>query len=276
MRLAVHHVNRIEFEADVTESVMDVRVGPLEDAHQRVQRFQLRWEPPGHVRRYQDGFGNAAHLLTSARTHSTLQVSTDTEVETLLQDPFAMPAEVPRPLGPLELADGLQASALVPALDGLADLAYPFRQLEPFDAARGMMAMVYREFEYQPGVTDVTTPVAEVLEGRRGVCQDFAHVLIGLCRSIGLPARYVSGYILTGDHTLEPSRGSGASHAWTEVFTPSHGWRGFDPTNNLVANERYVKIAIGRDYHDVPPTRGTYHGVVVGKLAVSVSTRQLD
>src|SRR5581483_10775151 len=121
----------------------------------------------------------------------------------------------------------------------------------------------------QAGVTDVTTSVSDVLEGRRGVCQDFAHVLIGLCRALGLPARYVSGYILTGDQSSDPTRGSDASHAWAEVFTQSHGWRGFDATNNLVVNDRYVKIAIGRDYHDIPPTRGTYHGAQPGKLSVS-------
>ncbi|MBV8716668.1 MAG: transglutaminase family protein [Chloroflexi bacterium] len=273
MRLTVHHENRFEFEGEVTESVMDVRLGPFEDAHQRVQRFQLRWEPPGHVRRYEDGFGNVGHLLTTMRTHSTLQLSTDIEVETLLHDPFQQPVEAPRPLGPVERADSLNPSALVPALDSLSEMAEPFGLLEPFDAARQMMAMIYEQFEYQPGVTDVTTSVAHVFQGRQGVCQDFAHLLIGLCRAIRLPARYVSGYILTGDHNDEPSRGSGASHAWAEVFTPTHGWRGFDPTNNLVANDRYVKIALGRDYHDVPPTRGTYQGAVVGKLEVAVSTR---
>jgi transglutaminase-like putative cysteine protease len=276
MRLAVHHENRIEFEGDVTESVMDVRLGPLDDADQRVARFQLRWEPAGHVRRYEDAFGNSAHLLTSMRTHASLQVTTETEVETLLRDPFRLPDDAPRPLGPVELADALNASLLVPQLDSLAEMAAPYRDLAPFEAARQLMSRVYRDFEYQPGVTDVTTSVAHVLEGRRGVCQDFAHLLIALCRAVALPARYVSGYILTGDQTSDPTRGGGASHAWAEVFTPSHGWRGFDPTNNLVANDRYVKIATGRDYHDVPPTRGTYHGASPGKLVVSVVTRPLD
>lgn len=274
MRLLVQHQNRIEFQGDVEESVMDVRLGPLEDAHQRVRRFQLRCEPQGHVRRYADAFGNVAHLLTSMRTHAALQVTTEIEVETLLRDPFEVPVDSPPPLGPVELADALHASALVPSLEALSTMAEPFAELQPFEAARELMAKIHREFEYQAGVTDVTTTVANVIDSRRGVCQDFAHLLIGLCRAIRLPARYVSGYILTGeDHA--PSRGSGASHAWAEVFTPSHGWRGFDPTNNLVANDRYVKIAVGRDYRDVPPTRGTYHGGAVGTLVVSVSTRAL-
>ncbi|MBV9579318.1 MAG: transglutaminase family protein [Chloroflexi bacterium] len=275
MRVAVQHVTRLDFAGEVAESVMDVRVGPLDDAHQRTQRFQLGWEPHGHARRYADGFGNVAHLLTSVRTHSFLQVSVESEVETLLKDPFALPSEVPSPLDPLELADGLNASRLIPLLPLLVELAEPFGDLEPFEAVRQMSSMIHQRFEYQPGVTDVTTSVAEVVAGGRGVCQDFAHLLIGLCRALRIPARYVSGYIVAAD-AGGPSRGGGASHAWAEAYTPSHGWRGFDPTNNLLANDRYIKVAVGRDYHDVPPTRGTYRGAGVGNLGVAVSTRVLQ
>jgi transglutaminase-like putative cysteine protease len=144
---------------------------------------------------------------------------------------------------------------------------------------RQLAEMIHREFTYQRGVTDVTTSIERVITGRQGVCQDFAQLLVGLCRAIDIPARYVSGYIVahsTGPGDNAPSRGDGASHAWVEAFTPSHGWRGFDPTNNLVANGHYVKVAIGRDYHDVPPTRGTYHGGANERLTVSVTTRALD
>jgi transglutaminase-like putative cysteine protease len=102
-----------------------------------------------------------------------------------------------------------------------------------------------------------------------------------MCRAIDIPARYASGYIVArtsaaDDDEQTPSRGEGASHAWIEAFTPTHGWRGFDPTNNLVANEHYVKVAVGRDYQDVPPTRGTYHGGASDKLTVGVTTRALN
>jgi transglutaminase-like putative cysteine protease len=272
MRVAVRHVTRLEFDGEVAESIMDVRLGPHDDAHQRTQRFHLRWEPHGHVRRYADGFGNTAHLLTTLRTHGFVQVSVESEIETQLRDPFSLPASPPPPLGPLELADGLNPSPLVPSLPVLTELAAPFRHLEPFEAVRRLSELVHHRFEYQPGVTDVTTSVADVASGGRGVCQDFAHLLIGLCRAIGIPARYVSGYIVTADMG-GPSRGGGASHAWAEAYTPSHGWRGFDPTNNLLANDRYIKVGVGRDYQDVPPTRGTYRGASVGNLGVTVSTR---
>jgi transglutaminase-like putative cysteine protease len=274
MRVSVQHVTHLEFAGEVAESIMDVRLGPHDDAHQRTQRFALRCEPHGHIRRYADGFGNTAHLLTSIRTHGFVQVSAESEIETQLSDPFALPDSAPPPLGPLERADALNPSQLVPALPVLTEVASPFRHLEPFEAVCRLSELVHHRVEYQPGVTDVTTSVAEVLGGGRGVCQDFAHVLIGLCRAIGIPSRYVSGYIVTAD-VGGPNRGGGASHAWAEAHTPSHGWRGFDPTNNLLANDRYIKVAVGRDYHDVPPTRGTYRGASVGNLGVAVSTRVL-
>jgi transglutaminase-like putative cysteine protease len=172
-------------------------------------------------------------------------------------------------------------------------LAAPFRPARPertFEAVQGLMGLVYHEFAYEQQVTEVSSTVSDVIEARRGVCQDFAHVLIGLCRAIDIPARYVSGYIVSfdqqqsqhpGDMQQSQSsgpayRGSGASHAWAEAFTPTHGWRGFDPTNNLVASTHHVKMAIGRDYRDVSPTRGAYRGGAAEHLTVHVSAHPAD
>jgi transglutaminase-like putative cysteine protease len=280
MRIAVSHVTRLDFGDEVSETVMDTRLGPRDDADQRVARFSVRVEPAGHVRRYEDGFGNAAHLLTSMRPHSFLQVSAESEVHTYMADPFQLAPHPPRPLDAIQLVDYLDPSPLVPRLALVDDMAAPFRSNndDSFEAIRRMTEHIYREFKYQSGVTDVTTSIEQIVAGRQGVCQDFAHLLLGLCRSIDIPARYASGYIVERDHSgaNAPSRGVGASHAWVEAFTPSHGWRGFDPTNNLVANEYYVKIAIGRDYSDVPPTRGTYHGGPTESMSVAVTTRALD
>jgi transglutaminase-like putative cysteine protease len=277
----VSHLTRLDFADEVLESVMDTHLGPRDDADQHVERFELRLEPAGHVRRYQDGFSNTAHLLTHTRPHVFLQVTAESEVRTQLADPFQMPPRAPEPLGPMDLADGLDASPLVPRLAAVVDMAAPFRREDPaaaFDSVRGMSEMIFRDFTYRQGVTDVHTTIEHILEDRQGVCQDFAHLLIGLCRAIDIPARYTSGYIvINGDAASPaPTRGSDASHAWVEAFTPTHGWRGFDPTNNLLANDRYVKIAIGRDYHDVPPTRGTYQGGGTERLTVAVTVRAID
>jgi len=267
---------------------MDTRLGPLSDRHQRWEHFELYAQPSAAVRSYSDGFGNTAHLITVARSHDYLEVVSRSQVQTLLADPFAPPARPPRPLGAAELADYLMPSTLVQRDPALDSVAAPHRPTEPageFDAVRALMRLIYEEFSYQQHVTTVTTTVAEVLRERTGVCQDFAHVLIGLCRAIGVPARYVSGYIVGGrsqdaegaaDHGPTPSRGGGASHAWIEAYTPTHGWRGFDPTNNLLASEYHVKMAVGRDYRDVPPTRGTFRGAAEERLVVEVAAQRRD
>jgi transglutaminase-like putative cysteine protease len=281
VRVLISHLTRLDFGHEVLESVMDAHLGPRDDSDQRVERFELRLEPAGHVKSYRDGFANAAHLITHTRPHTFLQVTAESEVSTQLVDPFELPTRTPDALSPMELADGLDASPLVPRLKAVQDMAAPFRITDPSDAfaaVRAMSEMIFRDFEYRQGVTDVHTSVEQIVKDRQGVCQDFAHLLIGLCRAIDIPARYASGYIVvngTGE-SAAPTRGSDASHAWAEAFTPMHGWRGFDPTNNLVANDRYVKIAIGRDYHDVPPTRGTYQGGGTERLTVEVSIRPID
>jgi transglutaminase-like putative cysteine protease len=314
VRVGITHTTRLTYGTHVVEGVMDVRLGPRSDVHQRWQEYDLRASPNAAIRRYSDGFGNVAHLVTIARPHDEVELVSRGVVETLLEDPFRLPSVPPPPLGSSERADYLTPSAIVPADPALQALAAPYRPATPnetLEAVQGLMSLVYHEFLYEQHVTTVATTVPEVLKGRTGVCQDFAHVLIGLCRAIKLPARYVSGYIVPkhasrpvqqtqtlgtmsqtqtleqspiggrivdgeGGHALEPSRGAGASHAWVEVYTPTHGWRGFDPTNNLLASTYHVKMGIGRDYNDVPPTRGTFRGMAEEQLTVEVEAQILD
>jgi transglutaminase-like putative cysteine protease len=313
MRVGITHTTRLSYGTHVVEGIMDVRLGPRSDGDQRWHEYDLRAVPNAAIRRYYDGFGNTAHLVTIARPHDEVELISTSVVETLLEDPFRLPTVTPAPLGPSELADYLMPSAIVPADPDLEAMAAPFRPATPTDtleAVQGLMALVYDEFQYEQHVTTVATTVPEVLKGRTGVCQDFAHVLIGLCRAINVPARYVSGYIvprhavrpsqqtqtlgsMTQSQMIQPpmgarveteqssglpgpSRGAGASHAWVEVYTPTHGWRGFDPTNNLLASTYHVKMGIGRDYNDVPPTRGTFRGMAQEKLTVEVVAQILD
>lgn len=331
MRIAITHTTRLDYSADVVEGVMDTRLGPLTDRHQQWGHFELLVSPPGAVRRYEDGFGNTAHLVTVAKPHRYLEVVAQSEVHTLIEDPFPHLSAPPGRLTPSEIADYLAPSHLIqrhPALDEMASAYRPSAPDATFDAVRALMEAVYTGFTYEQHVTSVSTTVPEVLQTRTGVCQDFAHVLIGLCRSIGIPARYISGYIVLrsqsqsqadGSNAQWPSQRSGraeasggnssvssvsspaaasawvepytetarderqrrvtsagASHAWVEAYTPTHGWQGFDPTNNLVASDHHIKMALGRDYGDVPPTRGAFRGVAEERLGVEVSTRLLD
>ncbi|MFN0072806.1 MAG: transglutaminase domain-containing protein [Chloroflexota bacterium] len=273
MRTTISHVTRLEYDADVTESVIDVRLGPLSDADQNWTRFDLRVRPTAGNRSYLDGLGNAARLITIARPHRYIEIVANHEVHTVLNDPFSMPDEPPPPLVPTERIEFLTPSRLVEISDELIDMAEPYRPRSPDDtleSVQSLMTLVHGRLEYETGWTDVTTTIREILEHNRGVCQDFTHVLIGLCRAIGIPARYVSGYIITMPDSQR--RGTAASHAWVEAFTPTHGWRGFDPTNNVLASLYHVKMARGRDYQDVPPTRGTYRGHARETLSVRVET----
>jgi transglutaminase-like putative cysteine protease len=130
---------------------------------------------------------------------------------------------------------------------------------------------MFRRFEYSPRSTRVDSPIDDALKTRRGVCQDFSHIFIALARGIGVPCRYVSGYLF--HQGAEDRSSDGATHAWAEVFLPDLGWIGFDPTNNLIARERHIRVAVGRDYADVPPTRGVYKGLagMKSELAVAVN-----
>jgi len=132
---------------------------------------------------------------------------------------------------------------------------------------------IYGAFAYEAGVTRADSPIDDVLAARKGVCQDFAHVMIAICREWGVPARYVSGYLFT-DRKAGDRSDPDATHAWVEVFLPSLRWIGLDPTNNIVAGERHVACAVGRDYSDAPPSRGLYKGEAESELAVGVTVRK--
>ena len=283
MRVLVTHKTRLDYDGEVTEGVMDVRLGPLSDAHQRWERHELRVAPSGAVRRYQDGFGNAASLITVPRIHTFVEVESSGIVETLLENPFVPPTGRPRPLTSAEQFDFLRPSKHVAIGEEVTALAAPHRPAslaDAFEAVTALNSLIYEGFTYEKDVTSIGTTVPEVLACKRGVCQEFAHVLLALCRSLEIPARYVSGYlVLDSDSPARegrPSRGAGASHAWVEAWTPTHGWRGFDPTNNVLASESHVKMAMGRDYADVPPSRGVYRGSAPETLTVEVSTKILD
>jgi transglutaminase-like putative cysteine protease len=146
-----------------------------------------------------------------------------------------------------------------------------FGVTDVFAAAERIMKFIYQEFTYAPLSTSATTHVREVLASRRGVCQDFSHVMVGMCRALGIPARYVSGYLYNGNDSH--LRGAQASHAWCEAYIPGAGWYGFDPTNDTMADERHIKVATGRDYQDAAPVTGQFDGPPGATGALSVDLR---
>ena len=172
-----------------------------------------------------------------------------------------------RPHGYAVRTEGLDAFVAKHEIDEL-------RRLDPLTAARRLSALIYAAFDYQAGVTEADSPIDLALAQGRGVCQDFAHIMIAICRSWGLPARYVSGYLFTDRAQKHDRSDPDASHAWVDVFLPSLRWVGFDPTNDIPAGERHVCVAVGRDYGDVPPSRGVFKGEAESQLAVGVSVRR--
>ena len=174
-----------------------------------------------------------------------------------------------------EYWDVLTPSRFAETTSALLDFAREIglsRLTDPLSALRMLLGEMYARFEYSPQSTRVDSRIDEALQTRRGVCQDFSHIFIALARQLGVPTRYVSGYLFRDESGADRST-DGATHAWAECWVPDLGWVGFDPTNNVIASERHIRVAVGRDYADVPPTRGVYKGItaIASDLAVSVS-----
>lgn len=282
MKLQVFHRTRFSYAAPVTDSFNETRLQPVDDATQRRHSFLLRVLPPTRLTHYPDFYQNCVHLFEVNSAHTELTAEASSVVTTRNAPPLDSAAR-PGPLAGLdacrELAhcyDFLQASAYVDTSVETWRLALDVvnQETDAWQAAQTVMRFIHREFQYQPNSTHVHTTMQEVLQLRTGVCQDFAHVMLGLCRVLKLPARYVSGYLYNGpaEHLI----GAQASHAWVEVYLPDHGWLGLDPTNNQPVDGHYIKIGAGRDYADVPPLKGTYRGTAERRLSVDVLVTLLD
>jgi len=284
MHFRVSHVTRFRYDAPVSESVMEVRMQPRTEAGQRCLRFELSTSPRARVFAYQDPLGNIVHHFDIPARHRELAITAESVVE------FVATPAVPDAL-PMSAWDALDTEAVQdrhvdflhpsrfavysPALLAFRDELRVRRDADPLSTLRRLNARMYDAFEYAPKSTRVDSPIDEALAARRGVCQDFAHVMIALVRGLGIPCRYVSGYLFHRGGAHERSVES-ASHAWTEAWLPEVGWVGFDPTNDTLAEERHIRVAVGRDYSDVPPTRGVYKGNARSQLGVAVHVQTTD
>ncbi len=251
MRLQIVHTTRFSYDEPVSEAYMEMRLTPLDAGGQRCNSFRLGTDPTGEVQGYVDRFGNLVRHFDTLAPHDQLVVSARSDVAT--PEGYAGPE---RALSPLDAFDYRQPTAHVPLTPAIAAFVrHAAVPADPLATAETLMHEVHRAVAYVPGATSVATTAEEVLADGRGVCQDFAHLMIAACRSAGLPARYVSGYMFA------PRRGTAAaSHAWTDVFIDGHGWISLDPTHDSAQSDHYVRLAVGRDYADVPPTRGVYKG----------------
>jgi transglutaminase-like putative cysteine protease len=270
MKWDILHRTRYRYATPVQESFNEARLQPLSDEWQTVDDFLLKILPAARLRHYHDFYSNVVHHFEIPEPHSTLLVESRTRVTTRPRPPLAE-TESPWPLAQMGAAlrqtrcyEFLEAGRYVeisPEAWRLAvDATHGLK--DAWQAALALMRFVNGHISYHANSTTVHTHMREVLRERRGVCQDFAHVMVGLCRAIKIPALYVSGYLATET--------ASASHAWMEVFIPGAGWIGLDPTHNRQTDETYVKIAVGRDYADVPPLTGNYRGTLERRMEVAV------
>ncbi len=280
MKLSVFHRTQYEYASPVKESFNEARLQPISNAQQDCESFELKVFPNAKVSSYSDFHANLLHYFELFEPHSTLVVEGFSKVSTMpiLTSLDATPAS-------MELRP--QCQRMERCFDFLQDSTYIEKSPEAWrlalditagiddmwQAAIAIMRHVHANFTYAPLTTSVNTHMRDVLRDRRGVCQDLAHVMIGLCRAIGIPALYVSGYLYNGPR--DQLIGAQASHAWCEIFLPGTGWRGLDPTNNQLTDERYIKLAVGGDYADVPPLRGHYKGTKDRVMTVEVLVESL-
>ena len=272
---AIEHRMRFNYAESARDSVMTLYVCPIRDRTQLVREFSVLTDPDGSLFDFTDCFGNTGHFLDRARDHQQFTVTARSTVE------VGPVAPTPERLGPgaagelqhvvdtMELWPMVHASRFVdrtPALEKFTELNDIALGDDPLVSARDLCAKLHRVFEYAPGETRADSPIDRILETGRGVCQDYAHVMAAILRGWGIPCRYVSGYL------GPPTEGTAncESHAWVECWFPGFGWVGFDPTNDTQGDERHIRVAVGRDYADVPPTRGVFRGAAGSTLETEV------
>lgn len=278
-RLSVLHRTTFHYSTPVTHSVNALHLEPRTFPYQKTISAIIRVLPATRLQRFSDLFQNVTHHFELPQPHQKLEIESRIKVCNL----------------PLDL----KSDCLTATLEGYRDSEireriWPFVQetrrvakwpevwRQALDLTRGqtsvyeksmaIMHWIHEQFRYEPGATAVNTSLREAFELKRGVCQDFTHVMLGMCRAVGIAARYASGYLYNGP--ADTLVGAQASHAWCEVYLPHAGWIGFDPTNRTLADERYVKVAVGRDYDDVAPVTGTYLGSGHCRMEVVVAVEQ--
>jgi len=281
---SVRHTTTFRYEPAVRESVMEVRLQPRSDGEQRCLSFSLHVDPAANIMQYRDFTGNTVHHFDIAGRHTQVKVTAQSAVEV---QTVAAPrvsdcgdwADLDAMIASNDYWEMLLPSHFAHSSEPLEQLAVELkceRRANPLALLSELNAAIYKLFAYVPNSTKVDSPIEEALQERRGVCQDFAHLMIALVRPLRIPCRYVSGYMFHRDEEEKDRSLEGASHAWVEALVPRLGWVAFDPTNNLVGGDRHIRVAIGRDYADVPPTRGVYKGEAQSELSVAVTVSPAD
>jgi transglutaminase-like putative cysteine protease len=280
MTLKVVHLTRFLYHGEVLESHNEARLCPISDPMQRCASFDLKVTPAVKVITRRDFFLNRVDYFDVMEPHDSLEIESTAVVETRAEMRGAIPEQLSlRSLDSVDVdvsvfdyqvESQLIQTPMVVMNEAIGVIGESVSHLWWDSVAIGKY--VNSIFAYVPGATDSRTPVTEALAARRGVCQDFANVMIAMCRSRGIPARYVSGYFYNGKTEANDIE---ASHAWVEIFVPGYGWKGYDPTHARESDPRYIKLAVGRDYADVRPVGGRFLGRGAQDMVVEVRVRRL-
>jgi transglutaminase-like putative cysteine protease len=280
-KFTIRHVTRYIYDAPVRDSANKILLFPVRDEYQELLKQELLITGDPEVDTFKDYYGNEIGSFMNAEPHIELVIDSKVQVITKSRP---MPDDLhPRDKQWAQLES---LRLIVPYIDFLTNeqftgidelksigMSNDYSAMTPLQAAAELNEWVFREFKYIKGITSVETTLDEVWKLRAGVCQDFAHILLVMLRILGIPARYVSGYICPNKNGM---RGEGATHAWVEAYIPFYGWLGLDPTNNCFVNNLHVRLAVGRHFADCSPVKGAYKGIAEHSLEVGVSVHYED
>lgn len=258
MRTEIRHITDYHYSEPAWDSHNEVRLHPEAGKRQITRSFHLHVNPEASITMHRDYFGSTVHHVHVHEHHTELRIEAQALVDTLpLQEPAPVPLSALDELRD-EVNEFLVSSPRVPRgkWPEIFSVKVPAANDNLTAFLRDLTSQLHHQFTYQPGATSVSSTLSDFAQSGRGVCQDYTHAMLGICRTIGIPARYVSGYLYSGGEMV----GADATHAWLEALVPGNGWIGYDPTNDCLASEKHIKIGHGRDYSDVSPVRGTYYG----------------
>ncbi|WP_248723730.1 transglutaminase family protein [Seonamhaeicola sp. ML3] len=271
----IKHITRYDYSGAVIDGANQIKLYPFNNEYQKVNSQKITINDNPNIQTYKDFYFNTVGTFMLVKPHNFLSIESDIEVKTY---PVQFPEDSASPNEQWKVLESLKSDTQFIdylkfiTFDGTPEILELINSkdkstITPYKVALEFCEYIFKNFKYIQGITNVDSKLDHVWELKAGVCQDFTNILLQMVRKIGIPARYVSGYICPSD---SKTRGEGATHAWIEIYIPFYGWLGLDPTNNLIASEYHVKLAVGRNYKDCAPLKGVYKGNVTDSLFVKV------
>lgn len=277
----IKHITHYFYNSPVYESINQIMLYPIQDLHQTLHFQSIRITDSPSIEVFKDHYFNQLGIFNILKPHSELSIQSNIVVEVV---PIEIPnleisiaqqwEEIELLKKDFTLKDFLEVEEFK-AKEEISNVVKSLidKEKSVFENAFNVSKFIFENFTYKQGVTTIESDIDEVWSLKAGVCQDFAHLLLEMLQIVGVPSRYVSGYICPKNNDL---RGEGATHAWVEVFLPTYGWIGIDPTNNCLVSDRHVRLAVGKDFHDCTPVKGIYKGSLEHRLEVTVVVENTD